>query len=90
MLRASATPSSCVEASWIPWPLSNTGYDDRPLAPAHAIGYKAPGIPAGTDNFDSAFAAGGLYSTVSDLARWTLGAISGFRSASWYLPDRHL
>ncbi len=54
-----------------PLALDNTGYDDRPVPPAHAIGHSGTGILAQPVHASVAFAAGAMYSTVADLARWT-------------------
>jgi CubicO group peptidase (beta-lactamase class C family) len=54
-----------------PLALHNTGYDDRPVAPAHAVGHSGTGIRAQPVHASVAFAAGAMYSTVADLARWT-------------------
>jgi len=54
-----------------PLRLHDTGYDDQPVAPAHAIGYKTLAVPADIDHASVAYAAGAMYSTVQDLARWT-------------------
>jgi D-alanyl-D-alanine carboxypeptidase len=54
-----------------PLGLHNTGYDDRPIPPIHAIGYRITGAPADADDASVAFATGAMYSTVEDMARWT-------------------
>jgi CubicO group peptidase (beta-lactamase class C family) len=54
-----------------PLALHNTGYDSRPVAPQHAIGHLATGVPADIVDASVAFANSGMYSTVEDLARWT-------------------
>jgi CubicO group peptidase (beta-lactamase class C family) len=54
-----------------PLALDDTGYDDRPVAPAHAIGHSGTGVRARPEHASVAFAAGAMYSTVADLARWT-------------------
>jgi CubicO group peptidase (beta-lactamase class C family) len=54
-----------------PLRLDNTGYDDQPQAPPHAIGYKYIAVPADIVHASVAFAAGAMYSTAQDLARWT-------------------
>jgi CubicO group peptidase (beta-lactamase class C family) len=58
-----------------PLALHNTGYDDRPTSPAHAIGYSTPDTPAEPMHASLAYAAGAMYSTVADLARWTQALI---------------
>ena len=51
--------------------LSNTGYDQNfPPLPAHATGYKQPGVKADFVDMSVPYAAGALYSTVDDLYRW--------------------
>ena len=55
-----------------PLGLSETGYDvNHPTAEAHAIGYAGwDNIPAGFVDMSVPYAAGALYSSVSDLYRW--------------------
>jgi CubicO group peptidase (beta-lactamase class C family) len=48
----------------LPLALHSTGYDDRPVAPAHATGYRTTGAPADVDHASVAFGAGAMYSTV--------------------------
>jgi CubicO group peptidase (beta-lactamase class C family) len=72
-----------------PLALHNTGYDDQPVTPAHAIGYQTNGLPADVDHASVAFAAGAMYSTVEDLARWT-HALLGRRFASRQSVDAML
>ncbi len=54
-----------------PLHLQNTGYDsDHPSPMSHAIGYLRPGVPAPFIDMSVPYAAGAMFSTVKDLARW--------------------
>jgi len=55
-----------------PLGLTDTGYDvNHPTAKAHAIGYTGwDNIPAGFVDMSIVYAAGAIYSSVSDLYRW--------------------
>ncbi len=55
-----------------PLQMRNTGYDqNHPPLPEHATGYQDWQLTAQYIDMSWAFAAGGLYSTVEDLYRWT-------------------
>jgi CubicO group peptidase (beta-lactamase class C family) len=62
-----------------PLGLSETGYDaNHPTATAHAVGYMDPDdTPARFTDMSIPYAAGALYSSVSDLYRWNRFLLTG-------------
>jgi CubicO group peptidase (beta-lactamase class C family) len=56
-----------------PLGLTDTGYSDRQPPAGFAKGFFSPGRPAGPIDGSEAAAAGGVYTTVDDLARWDRG-----------------
>jgi D-alanyl-D-alanine carboxypeptidase len=61
-----------------PLQMHHTGYDvNHPAPPAHAVGYVNGSRPARYIDMSVPFAAGALYSTTSDLARWDTALLTG-------------
>jgi CubicO group peptidase (beta-lactamase class C family) len=61
-----------------PLGLAATGYDvNEPTAEAHAVGYTGGSSRALSDDMSVLYAAGALYSSVNDLARWNRFLLTG-------------
>jgi CubicO group peptidase (beta-lactamase class C family) len=69
-----------------PLGLTNTGYDvNNPQSPQHAIGYSDWQVKAPFQDMSQMYAAGGVYSTVEDVYRWSQAPLTAtlLSKASW-------